>query len=276
MPKSEFFNISASQNKIIIGDITYSVKPSNKVAIFVHGFKGFKDWGAHNLVAQYFANNQINYVKFNFSHSGVTVKNPTDVTDMELFASNTPSKELIDLDLVIAYTKNKFPNSDITLLGHSRGGGICILQALNDSRIRKLITWAAIDSFKSLWKKEQEEEWKINKRIEVYNSRTKEYMPLNITLLNDVLENSEKLNISKAAQNCTLPWLIIHGTDDVNVNIKVANNFDLLNPKADILIIKNANHVFNANHPYIGRNLPTSLLQACEASVAFIKTNTQV
>lgn len=271
MLQTETFTITHSDNKIIAGDITYSLQPSAMVAIFVHGFKGFKDWGAHGLVAHYFAQHQINYVKFNFSHSGVTNDNLTDVTDMELFASNTPSKELFDLELVIAYTAKKIPASVITLVGHSRGGGISILKSKNDKRVAKLITWAAIDSFSSLWKKEQEAEWEINKIIEVYNARTKEYMPLNVELLYDVQQNAEKLNILQAAKNTDIPWIIIHGTDDVNVNISVAENFVLLNPKVKILKIDGANHVFGAHHPYTQNYLPPYLLKACEASVLFIK-----
>ncbi len=273
MAQTETFTITHSCNKIINGDITYTAQPSTRLAIFVHGFKGFKDWGAHYLVAHYFARHQINYLKFNFSHSGVSKHNPADVTDMELFAANTPSKELFDLELVIDFAVKKFPTCAITLIGHSRGGGISILKSINDNRITKLITWAAIDSFSSLWKKEQEADWEINKQIEVYNARTKEYMPLNVELLYDVQKNAEKLNILQAAKNTDTPWLIVHGTDDINVNISVAQNFVSLNPKAKIVKIDGANHVFGASHPYIQNNLPPHLLKACQESVYFINNN---
>jgi pimeloyl-ACP methyl ester carboxylesterase len=270
MLKKENFKIRRNENDVISGDITYSERTSKKVAVFVHGFKGFKDWGAHNLVANFFAYHAINYVKFNFSLSGVNHDNPIDITEMELFAANMPSIELLDLELIIDFVDEKFIDADITLIGHSRGGGISILTAANDKRIHKLITWAAIDNFSSLWKKEQEEEWRKNGQIEVYNARTKEFMPLNLSLLEDVEKNPRKLNILNSAEELNIPWLIIHGNEDINVSIEVGRNFKGINSNAEFLEIKDANHVFNASHPYNQSQLPKALLTVCEASVKFI------
>ncbi|WP_081659239.1 alpha/beta hydrolase [Pedobacter glucosidilyticus] len=270
--KKENFSLTGSNQHTIIGDITYSAKPTKQVAIFVHGFKGFKDWGAHHLVAQYFALHDIHYVKFNFSHSGVNPENPVDVNDLTLFAANTPSFELFDLDLVISYTKQKFPDAELILIGHSRGGGISILTTATNKTINKLITWAAIDSFSSLWKKEQEAEWREKGIIEVFNARTKEYMPLNLSLLQDVEQNTDKLNIKTAAENIKKPWLIIHGNDDINVPLSVVQNFLKLHPKADFIEIDKANHVFGASHPYKEDQLAEQLKQVCDASITFIKS----
>lgn len=270
MNNKKSFTLTGSDQKLIVGDITYSVSDSRQIALFVHGFKGFKDWGTHNLVANYFAENNITYVKFNFSHSGVVAANPNDVTDMELFASNTPSKELYDLDTVISYLIETFPDADITLIGHSRGGGLTILETAKKTHINKLITWAAISSFNSLWKKEQENEWREKGKIEVFNARTKEYMPLNVELLDDVNTNQDALNIMKAAKNISRPWLIIHGNDDVNVALETAKNFNTINPGSTFLEINGANHVFGASHPYQEKVLPETLLAVCKASVDFI------
>ncbi|RZK71569.1 MAG: alpha/beta hydrolase [Pedobacter sp.] len=272
MSNTQSFKLTGSNQQDIIGDITYSKSESKQVALFVHGFKGFKDWGTHHLVAGYFAQNDVTYVKFNFSHSGVVASNLNDVTDMELFASNTPSKELYDLDIVIQYISETFPDAEISLIGHSRGGGLSILEAARNPKISKLITWAAISSFNSLWKKEQEEEWHEKGKIEVYNARTKEYMPLNVALLEDVNQNRETLNIMKAAKNISIPWLIIHGNDDVNVVVEIAKNFKAIHPEASFLEINGANHVFGASHPYSSETLPLQLLEVSNASLAFIKS----
>ena len=264
------FKIEGFNSKPILGDITFSKAESQVFALFVHGFKGFKDWGAHNLVAKYFAANGINYVKFNFSYSGVPVDNPKDVTNLEDFADNTPIKELYDLDKVVSFLKTEYPDSKIILVGHSRGGGISILQAFKDVRINALITWAAINDFSSLWKKDQEAEWREKGKIETFNARTKEYMPLNVVLLNDFENHKDELNIKKAAEGLDKPWLIIHGDDDVNVQLDVAKEFRGLNPSAKFEIIENANHVFGASHPYPGTMLPECLLTVCKESVRFI------
>ena len=271
MDDQQSFVLTGSNGKEIIGDITYSAANSNLVALFVHGFKGFKDWGTHNMVAKYFAAQGINYVKFNFSYSGVLATDLSDVTDLDLFASNTPSKELFDLDIVIKYVREIFPDAAITLIGHSRGGGISILKAAKNNAVHKLITWAAISSFDSLWKKEQELQWREKGMIEVYNARTKENMPLNVELLDDVTQHSEELNILKAAKMINLPWLIIHGDEDLNVSIAVGREFKKNNSAASFIKIDGANHVFGASHPFNDKQLPDQLLKVCEASVKFIR-----
>ena len=69
--------IEGSHDKPILLDFAY--EPTNTlkpVIIFVHGFKGFKDWGHFNLLMDYFVQQGFVFVKFNFSHNGGTVENP--------------------------------------------------------------------------------------------------------------------------------------------------------------------------------------------------------
>ncbi|WP_316792056.1 alpha/beta hydrolase [Pedobacter frigoris] len=264
------FTLTETDKKIIFGDYTLDDERAILgTIIFVHGFKGFKDWGAHNKVASWFAGKGYRYVKFNLSHSGVTEQNPNDVTDMEAFASNTLSKELNDLDLVIDYVSKNF-ESPVILIGHSRGGGLSIVKAANDSRISKLITWSAISDFSSLWKKEQEKEWQETGTIYVENARTKEKMPLNSTLLEDFNEHKEEFNILAAAKRVSIPWLILHGDDDVNVNFSVAQKLAQKQLKAKIQKIEGANHVYGASHPYHAEELPIHLQEVVEKTLRFL------
>src|SRR5690554_1684487 len=107
------------------------------IVIFIHGYKGYKDWGAWNLVQSYFVNNGIAFCKFNMSHNGGTVKEPIDFPDLEAFSLNRYTYELTDVYNVIDWLENKIDisNKRIHLIGHSRGGGISILTA-NDPRLR--------------------------------------------------------------------------------------------------------------------------------------------
>lgn len=275
MIKHESFSLAGADGKTIIGDITFFDKnPDAPIVLFVHGFKGFKDWGAHHLAAHYFASNGFKYIKFNLSHSGVPTKNPKDVTDMDAFASNTVSKELFDVQAVINYIfENLTTHKQISLIGHSRGGGLSIITAANDERIKNLVTWSSIADFRSLWKVEQEEEWLKNRKIYVINARTQERMPLNKTLLEDLNQNAKKLNITKAAQNLSKPWIIIHGTDDVNVPLRIAEELHQLQPNSKLIKIEGANHVYGASHPYLEESLPNQLYKVCEMSVSFLKSS---
>ena len=56
--------------------------------IFVHGYKGYKDWGAWELMGEKFANAGFYFVKFNMSHNGTTLENLNNLTDLESFANN--------------------------------------------------------------------------------------------------------------------------------------------------------------------------------------------
>ncbi|MGY4386524.1 pimeloyl-ACP methyl ester carboxylesterase [Pedobacter sp. UYP24] len=272
MIQKKEFSLAGAEGKVIYGDYTSADTGSNiPTVVFVHGFKGFKDWGAHNVMAEFFALNGFRYLKFNFSHGGVTAEKRNDVTDLDSFAANTVSKELYDLNAVIDYTENTFLSSPIFLIGHSRGGGLVIIKAATDERVKKLVTWSSIADFSSLWKKAQEEEWIKTGQIFVENARTKEKMPLNSTLLTDVHEHTNKFNILKAARKIEIPWLILHGDSDVNVEFTVAQQLAQQQVNAEIQIIKGANHVYGASHPYVPAELPEQLQQVADKTLNFFK-----
>jgi pimeloyl-ACP methyl ester carboxylesterase len=271
MIKVEKHSITGSNNRPILIDITLDEKQQKApLIIFIHGFKGFKDWGAHHLIARYFAHNGYRFLKFNLSHNGVNPNKPNDVTDLESFASNTVSKEMLDTDLVINYALNNLEADRVILVGHSRGGGLAILQTANNPQVKALITWSAIADFSSLWKKEQEEEWRSTGKIYVENARTKEKMPLNISLLEDFETNKKTLDILEHAKKIDVPWLIIQGTDDVNVPLTTAQQLANANSKSKLVKIEGANHVFGASHPYEKDTLPAQLLQVCEKCSLFL------
>jgi dienelactone hydrolase len=270
------FTITGAAGRPILMDLTYnnSAKNIGPLVIFVHGFKGFKDWGTHDLVADYFVENGFRYLKFNFSHNGTTIEHPTDFVDLGAFGDNTFSKEFEDLDKVITFAfSESFPASEkVSLIGHSRGGGTCVIQAAKDERVDKLVTWAAISDFSSLWKKEQEDEWREKGVIYTYNVRTKQNTPLKIDLLNDLEKHANGYNILKCATKIDKPWLLLHGDADQNVALEDADKLLNNNSKASLKVIKGADHVFGAQHPYSENDLPKPLLEVVEKSVAFLKT----
>lgn len=268
------FIIPGADGKPILMDLTYDNNHKKApVVIFAHGFKGFKDWGTHNLVAEYFAQKGFSYLKFNFSHNGTTPENPIDFADLGLFSDNTFTKEFYDLDQVISFacSGKEFPAANnVSLIGHSRGGGICIVQAANDPRVSKLITWASIASFSSLWKHEQLAEWREKGVIYTFNTRTKQNTPLKVNLLYDLEKHHKEYSILDAAARLDKPWLIIHGDEDENVPLTEAQRLQDQNKNARFMIIPYANHVFGASHPYTKDEMPLQLQLACEKSVEFL------
>ena len=78
--------------------------------IFCHGYKGFKDWGAWNLVSEQFLNKGYAFCKFNFSLNGGTIEEPIDFPDLDAFGKNTYSQEVIDIGRVLDHVLIEFKN----------------------------------------------------------------------------------------------------------------------------------------------------------------------
>ena len=102
--------ITIEQNIILQGrhgrpflaDVFYKKDGIRKpVVIFRHGYRGFKDWGPYNVVAERFAKAGFVFVKFNFSHNGTTIDNPVEFADLKAFGNDNISIELDDLGVVI-------------------------------------------------------------------------------------------------------------------------------------------------------------------------------
>lgn len=271
------FTIEGAEGKAILMDLHFkSGEEAHPLVLFVHGFKGFKDWGAYDFVAEYFVKQGFRFLKFNFSHNGTSPENPSEFTDLGAFGDNTFSKEFFDLDRVISFAKSgkEFSKAEtLNLIGHSRGGGTSIIQSARDARINKLITWAAISDFRSLWKKEDEKEWRMKGVIFNFNTRTKQYTPLKIDLLHDLEKHAKSYDILLAAQQIRKPWLIIHGDQDVNVSLNEALKLKENSLDAELFIVPYANHVFGASHPFTKEELPLELHLVCEKSVDFLKNN---
>ena len=256
--------------KSILADVSFLGSCLDKpVVIFCHGYKGFKDWGAWNLVADYFANKGFIFVKFNFSHNGGTLEHPIDFPDEESFGKNTYSQELEDLGHVIDYCISSFSIKQVCLIGHSRGGGISVLKAGQDNRVSKLCTWAGVSDFKSRFPKgEKLEEWKSNGVMYVLNGRTKQNLPHYYSFYEDFNQNEDKLDILKWAAKIKIPHLIIHGEQDEAVPL---NEAKLLYSKNDLstLLIMETNHTFGTKHPWDSDGMSFELEKMCGETSRF-------
>lgn len=269
---------SSWHEKPIVTDTFYIKNNIHKpVVIFCHGYKGYKDWGAWNLVAKYFAKKGLFFIKFNFSHNGGTLEDPIDFPDLEAFGQNNYLKELNDLEDVINWLlkndeiKSEVDISNITLIGHSRGGGISSLKASENSTISRLINWAATSDFEARMPSgEALKEWKNKGVSYVMNSRTKQNMPLYYQFY-DVFEKSNKrLNISSAVEKLKIPHCIIQGESDVVVSPVEAENLHRWNPKSKLIMIKGMNHTLGSSHPWEKSTMPKFLKQVVEESYRFI------
>jgi len=232
----------------------------NNCLIFVHGFKGFKDWGFNPYLSEYFAKSGFFVITFNFSLNGIG-DNPTEFTELDKFAENTYSREVDELNLVInSYRNGFFGNTDskikIGLLGHSRGGAISILVGSLNQEVTAVATWSAIANL-DRYSERQKKDWKEKGFFEALNTRTNQLMRMNYSFLEDIEKNkNSKLNLEAAVRNFEKPLFIAHGDQDLAVPVQEANILYGWSDKSltELYIIHNTGHTFNAQHPFNGTN----------------------
>ncbi len=273
MVKYRNIPIEGSRERKIPVDIYFEETNTKKpIIIFSHGFKGFKDWGGFPLMAEYFAEIGYVFVKFNYSYNGGTIENPIDFPDLEAFGRNTYTTELDDIGLVIDFVceTKLLPNveSDIKriyLLGHSRGGGITILKANEDPRVKKLATLASVSNYGNRFSKgEKLKQWEEDGVEYVFNSRTKQQMPMYFDIFTDFKGNEDRLDILKAAGRLKIPFLILHGEKDTTVTTKDAMQLSERCKHAEVQIFDTADHTFNMKHPWQSEGMSVEFEMALE------------
>ena len=271
--KKEFV-IESSESRPILGDLTYINSNQEKdLIIFCHGYKGFKDWGCWNLMANKFVSSGFHFLKFNFSHNGGTITNPIDFPDLKAFSENNYSIEVNDVSRVIEFIKSdklslNYRNSHI--IGHSRGGGIACLAASKFKEIKNLITLASVSNFGERFPNQNEiEKWKKNGVRYVENMRTKQMLPHLYQFYQNYLENQKELNIETAIKKFDGRFLICHGTMDMAVNFK--NSLNLLKwAKNGRLFDLRTNHTFGTKHPYETKDIPIPLNEVIDETIRFL------
>ncbi len=238
----------------ILVDIRAGGRSTPRPAVMVlHGYKGFKDWGMFPPLSDRLARAGFTAVSLNFSGSGVD--DAGDFAFPERFGHNTFSAELGDtitvLDSLFQGELGVPPPTSVGLVGHSRGGGIAVLQTARDPRIHALVTWAAISSVQR-WSAEDRESWRQAGKMAVTNTRTGQVLPLYPDVLDDIDQHGAALDILAAARRIRVPWLLIHGAEDESVRFTEA---ELLRSagateRTQLLPVDGAGHTFGAAHPW--------------------------
>ncbi len=280
MEKVDILLTSLHHQRKFMADATFQKTGSKKpVIIFNHGFKGFKDWGPFNLLAEQFARAGFVFVKMNFSHNGVTPENPNEFADLEAFAQNNFSIELDDTGVLIDELfdgNTSIPDEEMDLdklfiIGHSRGGAHVILKSSEDSRIKAVVTWAAVNNLEAWHSREELEYWKKRGRIFIHNSRTNQEMPLDYQLVENFIENKDRLQVPEAVINLKIPMLAIHGSDDPTVPVEALKQIKSWNSDIKAEIIPGAGHTFGGTHPFDGELLPDDLKKVTELTINFFR-----
>lgn len=260
-----------SQQRAALYELTQT-DTAQELIVFVHGFMGFMDWGAWHLVRDFYNQAGYDFCRFNLSHNGTNIAQPSEFSDLEAFGQNTYSFEVADTLSLIAHLEATHQTWErIHLIGHSRGGGTAVLASQHwnfQSALGKVCTWAGICDIARRFPKGTELlEWEITGTRFVKNGRTLQNLPQHYSLYTDFKTNQENLDILRAASKLGKQLHIFHGDQDLSVPL--AEAYELAEASGAMVVeVMGADHVFGATHPWIDKALPPLLAHLCECTLA--------
>ncbi len=241
------------------------------VVVVCHGFKAFKEWGFFPHLCDALAAGGWAALRFNFSHCGVS--GDGDVyDDLPRFAHNTVSQELEDVAAILAWIvrggDSRLDPARIALLGHSRGGGVALLTASMEPRIRTLVGWNAVSTFERFGP-DALADWRRAGVHYIENRRTKQMMPMDVSVLADMEANRERYDIIAAVSRLSIPVLFVQGAEDFTVPpLEMKALAAAAAGRAETRLVAGADHTFNSRHP-MKRESP-ELAEAIAATRAFL------
>ncbi|WP_317971217.1 alpha/beta fold hydrolase [Paenibacillus sp. CCS19] len=236
-------------------------EPRKPVIVLIHGFKGFKDWGMFPYAAQRLAGQENAVVTFNFSHNGVGDAG-AEFDELDKFARNTHTLELRDLAVVIAAIRDgRMPLShamdadQVLLVGHSRGGGDCVLYAAEHSaEVRGIVSWNGIADC-NLFADEFREQVLEDGVGYVTNARTKQQMPIAASFFEDLALNQERYHIVARAASLQVPALFLQGETDAPRLVAGFQRLREAAPQHRYVELPEADHTWGTKHPWVGTTL---------------------
>ncbi len=273
--------IDGKHSRPITLDVNYLTRKEKSITklpivIFCHGFKGFKDWGTFNLIAETFAKQNFVFIKFNFSHNGTSSTDFSDVHDLESFGNNNFEIELDDLGSVLDWVEKKdnefnavLNTNEIYLIGHSRGSGMALLKAIEDSRVKKVAVWASLNELEKYMYLSNPKDWKEEGVSFVENSRTGLKLPLYYQFYENFYKHKDRFDIKKNLMKLDKPLLLLHGTNDSIVPVSDAqwiyDNVD----HSIFIKVEGGDHTFGGKHPWEKQVLPEDLSFVTEETIEF-------
>ncbi len=257
------FQVSTPSGVELYGDIRWKEGMSDSagrklpVIIVCHGFKAFKDWGPFPAIGRYFAESGFVSIVFNFSHNGIG-KNFRKFSEREKFSVNTFSLELEDVNSILdAISMDQIDcrfidGSKIGIAGHSRGGGIAIIKAREDKRIKAVAGWSTVSYF-DRYTEAQRKRWREKGYVGLPSINPDSLFRLRTDLLDDLEKNGERLNIKNAVHDLGKPLLLIHGTADLPVPIDEVKSLYEISDKTmtELILLEGIGHMYGARHPYV-------------------------
>lgn len=276
-------SIPSKQNIPIYFDLyTPSVTPGSAlpVVLFVHGFKGFKDWGAFPDACEELARAGFVVIPFNLSLNGVG-KNKNDFDEPERFANQTLSQDLEDIGTVIDAIKLKKIYSEkvnldtdrMGIIGHSRGGHTAVVAAAEYTEIQCLVTWSAVADYNSRWSDKMKKDWQKKGFTEIENSRTGQVFKINEAVYQDAVENADRLMAVKRVKELYIPSMFIAGKADEAVPYSNSEELYRKCPadEKEVRLIESTGHTFSVSHPFKELEFPRAFEEVLDFTEGWLQ-----
>lgn len=282
------FLLERSNDRSIHGTWHFPLAPAKGTVLFLHGYKGYKDWGAWEHVGNLMASQGWRMLRINFTHNGTTPQTPKAFDDLEAFAANTYRREKDEATDVLTALRSSGALSDriatdgpLAVIGHSRGGGIaclagesadCILTDSGKRGVDAIITWAGVADFASRFPKGQDREaWKNTGELEVINHRTRQRLHHNWSFIADFEAHEDALTIETAVRRFNGRLMAAHGTADAAVSLDHAERLVDWAKQGEICTITDAGHTFGAKEPWRDPTLPVELESLTQTTLHFLE-----
>lgn len=286
----EFDNISISSGSIpsteglpIKWDLYSPISGTNRdfpVIIFLHGFKGFKDWGAFPDACEDLARSGFGVVAMNFSLNGIGDKR-TEFDRPDLFERQTFTQDLNDIESVIKAIQNgeisdkhSHLNTDVIgLIGHSRGGHVAVAAAAEFEAVQCLVTWSAVANYLEFWTDEMKKDWESKGFTEVVNSRTKQVMKLDKLVYEDAVKNEGRVIARKRVEDVRVPALFIHARDDESVPYTNSEELHIhcAAREKELRFVAKTGHTYGVAHPFEEMEFPKPFAELLDWTIGWFR-----
>lgn len=247
-------------------------RPPFPVAILVHGYTGFMDWGFFPVLSRELALAGVASVRFNFSGSGIGPDLVT-MTEPDVFRRNSYLHELGDLrevhDKVHGGAWPQLDAAHCSIVGHSRGGAMSLVHASETNDYRTVVTWAAIDRILN-FSTERLDLWRRQGFLDVMHWTARRRLPLDVATLHAAESHVGRLDVLAACRRLVCPVLVVMGDRDPGVPFAAAESLAAAcGSRGRLLRIAGGDHTFGATHPF-REPLPETLHLALRKTVSHV------
>lgn len=232
-----------------LGPIECIVEPNrsdkNAVLVMAHGFRGSRDSGGRAAGVAYQCAAHASVVRFNFTGTQII------------------SRQVAELEAVIAAVRQRQPGCEVYLLGRSLGGAASIITAGQDTQIAKLILWATPNNLRETFRYVMTDEYyeRLDAGETLHFNDERGECALTPDFLTD-FDNYDLSAILRGWRN--RPVLLLHCEGDETVLVEQAKrNAELLGSNGELHLYPEGDHSFTEYSEQAGALIASWLGKGC-------------